>query len=126
MDNQKNSFLIYLDAYMHVTALPPEQQGYLFSSLFWFASRMSVLGHPVDVATAAAGCTQLSPEARMAFKFMATNMVRDFEKWLEKKENYQAAARRRQEQKHAPSMPFQGRGVDVYPTREEARDMLEE
>lgn len=125
MDNHKNSFLIYLDSYMHIMALPMEQRGHLFTDLLWYATRMSVRDEVVDVTTAAASCTDLTPEARMAFKFMATTVARDFEKWKEKRDNYQAAARRRQEQKRAAAMPYRGRGVDVYPTRAEERDMQE-
>ena len=125
MDNRKNSFLVYLDSYMHVMSLPPEQQGYLFTALFWYANRVSTAGKVLDVTTSGVNCTQLSPAARMAFNFMATNIARDFEKWQEKKDNYQAAARRRRDLKQ-PAMPYHGRGVDVYPTREEAQALLED
>lgn len=120
MDNIKKSFLIYLDAYPHIQSLSMEQRGQLFTALFQFVEQANYQGYPESVSDFADSIIGLSPEAAMAFRFMATALSRDFNRWRDKKLNYQSAARRRQEQKHAPSMPFQGRGVDVYPSRDEA------
>ncbi|MDO4316115.1 MAG: DUF6291 domain-containing protein [Oscillospiraceae bacterium] len=121
MHKEKKSFLIYMDAYLHIITLPAEQRGELFSSLFWYAGQVAKKGY-MDVTVAAAQCPGLSPETRMAFYFMADSIQRDTIQWLEKQANYQAAAERREEKKRhtvAP-MPFKGRGVDVYPSDEEA------
>ena len=124
MDNQKKSFLVYLDAFPHLQTLSMEQRGELFTGLFQYAEEANRLGPPESVGDFADTFVNLSPEGVMAFRFMAATIARDFHKWLDKKGNYQAAARRRKEQKQ-PSMPFQGRGVDVYPSRKELEDMMD-
>lgn len=122
MDNEKKSFLVYLDAYPNLQALSMEQRGELFTGLFQYAEEANRLGYPESIGDFADTFVNLSPEGVMAFRFMATTIARDFCKWMDKRVNYQAAARRRKEQK-PPAMPFQGRGVDVYPTRKEMADM---
>ena len=116
--NEKKSFIIHLDAYTHILTLSPEQRGELFSVLFHYAIVAGKKGPP-DVTTFAAQCTNLRPEARMAFYFMADAIARDTEKWQTKKANYRAAATRRQAERAAVPMPFQGRGIDVGPDPEE-------
>ena len=124
MDNEKKSFLVYLDAYPNLQALSMEQRGELFTGLFQYAEEANRLGYPESIGDFADTFVNLSPEGGMAFRFLATTIARDFCKWMDKRVNYQAAARRRKEQK-PPAMPFQGRGVDVYPTRKEMADMME-
>lgn len=120
MDNTKKSFLVYLDAYPHIQSLSMEQRGQLFTALFQYVEQANYQGYPESIGDFTDSIVSLSPEAAMAFRFMATALSRDFNRWRDKKLNYQSAARRRQEQKRSPSMPFQGRGVDVYPSRDEA------
>lgn len=126
MPNEKTGFLIHRDAYMHVMALSPEQRGELFSCLFWFAERVAQKGY-LDVTIAAAQCTSLTPEAKMAFRFMADSIQRDTMKWQEKQSNYLAAAERRMGMRKGPAapMPFKGRGVDVYPSDGEEKALSE-
>ena len=125
MENLKSSFMIYLDAYPHVLTLTREEQGDLFTSLFWYASNAAHREHPMDVTAAAAQCQRLTPQARMAFCFMASAIARDTEKWNEKRRNYLRSASEREARKKAAAMPFRGRGVDVYPTLEETAGMEE-
>lgn len=126
MPNEKTGFLIHRSAYMHVLALSPEQRGELFSCLFWFAERVAQKGY-LDVTVAAAQCTSLSPEAKMAFRFMADTIQRDTIKWMDKQSNYLAAAERRAEKRKGPAapMPVKGKGVDIYPTDEEEKTLSE-
>ena len=49
MDNMKNSFVIYLDAYPHVLTLTKEEQGDLFTSLFWYANNAARREHPMCI-----------------------------------------------------------------------------
>lgn len=126
MDDQKNTFLVHLDTCQHVVRLPMEQRGLLFSCLYWFAVEMNERGVKADPQELLRQKTGMTPETEMAFTFMAAAMARDFEKWQEKRTNYQAAAKRRQEQKTRmeQAAPYRGRGVDVYPTRAEERALL--
>ena len=118
--------MVYLDAYPHIMTLSPEEQGYLFCCLFWYANRIAGDKY-TDVTVAAAMCEKLTPQSRMAFYFMADAISRDTLKWREKRKNYQQSAARREEaRKRAAAMPFQGRGVDVYPSEEEVKQMEED
>lgn len=126
MDNMKNSFVIYLDAYPHVLTLTKEEQGDLFTSLFWYANNAARREHPMDITMAATQCQSLTPRARMAFSFMASAIARDTEKWNEKRRNYLRSAANREAKKRPAPMPFRGRGVDVYPSDEEAKQLGED
>ena len=118
MKNLKKSFLIYMDSHVHVMVLDAEQRGELFAALFWYAARVAEKGYQ-DVTAAAAQLTRLTPEAKMAFRFMAEDIQRDTVRWLEKQANYQAAARRRALEREKIIRPVSIRGIDVYPDREE-------
>ncbi len=93
---EKKSFLLYFDMYPRIAALPPEQRGALLSALFEYA----------DAEKTAAGSgdrvledhPDMTPETQMAFGFMKETIHRDTEKWREKHQRYQNAARRRWEQ----------------------------
>ena len=124
MDNQKNSFLIHLDTCQHLVPLSMEQRGRLISGLIWFAGELNARQGKLSAIEALEELEGLLPETRMAFSFMAASVARDYEKWHEKKTNYQAAAKRRQTEKQA--MPFRGRGIDLYPTKAEQRALLGE
>lgn len=113
MKNQKKSFLIYLDSYVHVMVLDAEQRGELFAALFWYAARVAEKGYQ-DVTAAAAQLTRMTPEAKMAFRFMAEDIQRDTMRWLEKQSNYLAAAQRRSAEREKKIRPI-SRGIDVYP-----------
>lgn len=120
--NEKKSFIIHLSAYAHILTLSPEQRGELFTALFHYAINACKNGPP-DVTTFAAQCTAMLPETRMAFRFMADSIARDTEKWNTKKANYQAGAAKRKAERVGVPMPFQGRGIDVYPDAEELTDL---
>lgn len=118
LEEGKKSFLIYLDAYLHILTLSMEQRGELFSALFWYAIRSSTERGPVDVVTAAAQFQDMEPGTRMAFCFMASNIARDTERWLRRKRGYQAGAEKRAKQRR----PL--RGVEVSPTDAEVEGLL--
>lgn len=124
METIKPSFLIYLDTYVHVMALSVEQRGELFTSLLWYANNAARREHPMDVTVAGAQCKSLTPDARMAFYFMADAIYRDTEKWNEKRKRCRTAATKREaEKRQKPPEPFRGRGIDVYPSQEEVEAM---
>lgn len=122
--NEKKSFLIHMDLYPYMLTLPMEQRGVLFTALFRYALQSRKKGF-MDVTTAAAQFPELSPDGRMAFYFMADSIARDTQKWQEKQANYQAAAKRRSQKNMAP-MPLNRPGVNVYPTAEEQRQLLDD
>ena len=125
-DNKKNSFQVYLDTYFHLTRLPLEERGALFTNLMWYARQTADredLG--MDVIYAAAQAPEpMAPATRMAFCFMADTIQRDTLRWYEKRDNYRKSARRREERRRAGNMPFQGRGVDVWPDSRELQALL--
>ena len=98
------------------------QRGEVFSSLYLFALELNERNgdaYPSDVLQK---LTTLAPETRMAFSFMAANMARDYQKWAQKRSNYQAAAKKREEEKlSARTAPL--RGVNVYPDKNELRGL---
>lgn len=97
MTQEKKSFVLYLDAYPYISALPADQRGELLSALYWYAGLLET--QTLSAWEAAEQCTQLLPETRMAFCFMAGALERDTRKWREKRANYLSAAARRQEER---------------------------
>ena len=77
------------------------------------AARVAEKGYQ-DVTAAAAQLTRMTPEAKMAFRFMAEDIQRDTMRWLEKQSNYLAAAQRRSAEREKKIRPI-SRGIDVYP-----------
>ena len=120
--NEKKGFLLYHDSYTYILTLPMEQRGELFTALYHYSIQSEAKGPP-DAIVFAAQCTGMWPETKMAFYFMAGNSARDYVKWKTKQANYSAAATKRYKERAAASMPFRGRGVDVYPETEELTEM---
>lgn len=74
MENQKKSFLLYLDAAPVLRQLTAAQRGDLLMALYDYAEQVSRQDVPP-------GETGLEPAAQAAFLFMAACIRRDSEKW---------------------------------------------
>lgn len=84
----KRGFVLYFDSYPALAPLPYEQQGMLFSALFRFADQICRNPDP-DWEEALEPFPQLSAEARLAFRFIASYIARDTRRWLERREQNQ-------------------------------------
>ena len=85
MNNIKRNILLYLDSYPMVVSLPLEQRGLLLTALMVYGDRLSR-----DVGTEAEEIAdqfpQLTREANAIFGFMAGNILRDTQKWLNRQQ----------------------------------------
>lgn len=90
MKTDKKGFVLYFDMADSVQCLPPDQRGHLFTALYRYA--MEAAEADLSPEAALNAFPQLSPEARMAFRFMADVVRRDTAKWKESRERYRMAA----------------------------------
>jgi len=119
LEGKKKSFLIYFDSYPLLSALPMEQRGLLLSALMVYADR--VWREPELSPEEVMDQFPMSQEARMACGFMAGNVARDTQRWLEQRRRRD---QRRQEQPQTPSLKQQ---EDAFQLRHAAtRRLLEE
>ena len=100
-ESEKQSFVLYFDAYPSVEELPPDQRGELLILLFRYA--MAADQGPADPEVLLAEYPCLDGEARMAYRFLAETVRRDPEWWTAQLRRCQEAARRRME---AGEVPF--------------------
>lgn len=81
MSAGKKSILIYFDNFPMVTALPPEQRGWLLTVLMDYGERLNT-----DPETALEEVVerfpQLTSETRLVCGFMGANIRRDTQRWL--------------------------------------------
>ena len=93
MNNPKRGFVVYFDNYPMLLALPPEQRGLLFTALMQYADGRwrGEVSDPEEVLERWPG---MEPQARMGFRFMASAVDRDTQRWLSQR---QARALRRQQ-----------------------------
>ena len=56
MTQEKKSFVLYLDAYPYISALPADQRGELLSALYWYAGLLET--QALSAWEAAEQCTQ--------------------------------------------------------------------
>ena len=85
MDNQKRSFLLYMDAVPVLRQLTDAQRGRLMMALYDYAGRLS----REDVSPEqAAPDSRLDPTVQAVFLFMAAAIRRDTEKWRKQRESY--------------------------------------
>ena len=85
MSNIKRNILVYLDNYPMVTALPPEQRGWLFTALMVYGDRLC-RGEESAMEEIMEQFPKLTPEARMVCGFMGANILRDTQKWLNRQQ----------------------------------------
>ena len=84
MPNPKRSFLIYFDNAPMINDLPPEQRGWLFSALLDYGDRASRENLPPESALPL--YPQLGSQAQMAFRFIASAVDRDTQRWLQRRQ----------------------------------------
>lgn len=108
MNNPKRGFVIYFDNYPMLLALPPEQRGLLFTALMQYADGRW-RGEVTDPEEVLVRWPGMGPQAQMGFRFMASAVDRDTQRWLLRR---QAGERRRQQAREGerrtsvPSSPW--------------------
>lgn len=95
-EGHKKSFMLYFDNYPSIAALPADQRGELLVLLYRYA--MAAEEGSADPEEFANQFPDLTPETRMAYRFLAETIRRDTEKWVAKQRHYQSAAMRRMEE----------------------------
>ena len=95
-EGHKKSFMLYFDNYPSIAALPADQRGELLVLLYRYA--MAAEEGSADPEEFADQFPDLTPETRMAYRFLAETIRRDTEKWVAKQRHYQSAAMRRMEE----------------------------
>lgn len=95
-EGHKKSFMLYFDNYPSIAALPADQRGELLVLLYRYA--MAAEEGSADPEEFADRFPDLTPETRMAYRFLAETIRRDTEKWVAKQRHYQSAAMRRMEE----------------------------
>ena len=95
-EGHKKSFMLYSDNYPSIAALPADQRGELLVLLYRYA--MAAEEGSADPEEFADQFPDLTPETRMAYRFLAETIRRDTEKWVAKQRHYQSAAMRRMEE----------------------------
>ncbi len=102
-EGHKKSFMLYFDNYPSIAALPADQRGELLVLLYRYA--MAAEEGSADPEEFADQFPDLTPETRMAYRFLAETIRRDTEKWVAKQRHYQSAAMRRMEESGRKSGP---------------------
>lgn len=93
MNNPKRGFVIYFDNYPMLLEMPPEQRGLLFTALIQYADGRW-RGDVTDPEEILVRWPSIGPQAQMGFRFMASAVDRDTQRWLLRR---QAGERRRQQ-----------------------------
>lgn len=97
MSGPKKNFIFYLDNYPALTALPMEQRGVLITALCVYADR--VWRDPSFTQEEAMDqFPQMTGETAMSFRFMASSILRDTQRWLDTV----AAREQRRQERAAP------------------------
>ena len=81
-EGHKKSFMLYFDNYPSIAALPADQRGELLVLLYRYA--MAAEEGSADPEEFADQFPDLTPETRMAYRFLAETIRRDTEKWVAK------------------------------------------
>ena len=97
MSTEKKGFVLYFDACKELEFLEPEQRGWVLTGAYRFA--WECREKEAEVSEVLDRIPQLTPEARMACRFLCESIRRDTRKWRERREHYSQAARRREESK---------------------------
>lgn len=119
MCNEKKSFLIYFDNAPMINGLPPEQRGWLFSALLDYGSRVS--RENLTSETALPLYPQLDSQAQMVFRFIASTVDRDTQRWLQRQRTGEERRRAREGESPSPAAP----PVPQQADRERLRRVLE-
>ena len=119
MLNEKKSFLLYFDNAPMINDLPPEQRGWLFSALLDYGDRVS--RENLSPENALPLYSQLGSQAQMAFRFIASTVDRDTQRWLQRR---QTALERRQAREGERSSPASQPGSSSLQQEQEERERL--
>lgn len=123
-EGHKKSFMLYFDNYPSIAALPADQRGELLVLLYRYA--MAAEEGSADPEEFADQFPDLTPETRMAYRFLAETIRRDTEKWVAKQRHYQSAAMRRMEESgRKPGPPDRDDISWMRPHIERLRDSME-
>ena len=93
MNNPKRGFVVYFDNYPMLLTMPPEQRGLLFTALMQYADGRW-RGEVTDPEEVLVRWPDMGAQAQMGFRFMASAVDRDTQRWLLRR---QAGERRRQQ-----------------------------
>lgn len=118
MRNEKKSFLIYFDNAPMINGLPPEQRGWLFSALLDYGSRLTS-------ETALSLYPQLDSQAQMVFRFIASTIDRDTQRWLQRQRAGEERRRTREGERPSPSAASSAQALQEQAERERLRRALE-
>lgn len=119
--NRKRNILIYLDSYPMVAALALEQRGLLFTALMVYGDRLSQEGG-VELEEVLDQFPQLLPETRAVCGFMAGNILRDTQKWLDR----QQSRNRSGKGKYAPAESTPAEEQRIRADMERSRHLIEQ
>lgn len=123
MRNEKKSFLIYFDNAPMINGLPPEQRGWLFSALLDYGSRVS--RENLTSETALSLYPQLDSQAQMVFRFIASTIDRDTQRWLQRQRAGEERRRTREGERPSPSAASSAQALQEQADRERLRRVLE-
>lgn len=121
----KKSILIYFDNFPMITALPPEQRGWILTILMDYGERLS-RGEKTGLEELMDQVPQLSSEGRLVCGFMGANIRRDTQRWLSRQKGAPARPRRdaaltpEERESIRRDMDFARRMVEVSKTEEKA------
>ena len=123
MRNEKKSFLIYFDNAPMINGLPPEQRGWLFSALLDYGSRVS--RENLTSETALSLYPQLDSQAQIVFRFIASTIDRDTQRWLQRQRAGEERRRTREGERPSSSAACSAQALQEQAERERLRRVLE-
>ena len=97
MAAEKKGFVLYFDACKELESLEPEQRGWVLTAAYRFA--LACAEQETEAAVVLNSIHQLTPEARMACRFLCDTIQRDTGKWHTRREHLSRAAREREERR---------------------------
>lgn len=125
MVNEKKSFLIYFDNAPMINGLPPEQRGWLFSALLDYGDRVSRENLSPEAALRL--YPQLESQAQMAFRFIASTIDRDTQRWLQRQRAGEERRQAKAGERPSPAVPPASQALRMeQEDRERLRRVLEQ
>ena len=116
MAAEKKGFVLYFDVCTELDTLEPEQRGWVLTVLYRFAMECA-RREDADVQELLDRTPQLTPESRMACRFICETNLRDTRKWRERQAHYVQAAQKRQGAKSGGGKYGEEPGRDVEQLR---------
>lgn len=106
-----------------INGLPPEQRGWLFSALLDYGSRVS--RENLTSETALSLYPQLNSQTQMVFRFIASTIDRDTQRWLQRQRAGEERRRTREGERPSPSAASSAQTLQEQAERERLRRVLE-